>query len=107
MKLASEDETGVSTWQINADEPRSMDYIQAISRTDLSSAGACRSSDNDTGLIGTRKEPRPTVAHNRGTYEGSCSAKSQKQPSSGHRPCVAWETMAVPITDAIFDPWVT
>ena len=53
--MASQDETGVSTWQINADEPRFMDYNHAFSRRDLNSAGAYRSSDNDPELTGTRK----------------------------------------------------
>ena len=46
------DVTGIATWHINADEPRSMDYNQEHNPKSLYQANPYRSSDHDPVLIG-------------------------------------------------------
>ncbi len=46
------DVTGIATWHINADEPRSMDYNQEYNPKPLYQANPFRSSDHDPVLIG-------------------------------------------------------
>ena len=50
-----EDVTGVATWHINADEPRSLDYNEEYNPTKLYQPDPFRSSDHDPVLIGIRK----------------------------------------------------
>ena len=49
------DVTGIATWHINADEPRSMDYNQEYNPKALYEANPFRSSDHDPVLIGIGK----------------------------------------------------
>lgn len=46
--------SGVATWHINADEPRSLDYNQEYNPAELFHADPYRSSDHDPVLIGIR-----------------------------------------------------
>ena len=48
------DVTGIATWHINADEPRSLDYNQEFNPKSLFKADPFRSSDHDPVLIGIR-----------------------------------------------------
>ena len=48
------DVTGLATWHINADEPRSMDYNQEYNPKSLYQPDPFRSSDHDPVLIGIR-----------------------------------------------------
>ena len=48
----ADDVTGIATWHINADEPRSMDYNQEHNPKSLYNADPYRSSDHDPVLIG-------------------------------------------------------
>ncbi|EMB15711.1 endonuclease/exonuclease/phosphatase family protein [Rhodopirellula europaea 6C] len=46
--------SGVATWHINADEPRSLDYNREYNPAELFHADPYRSSDHDPVLIGIR-----------------------------------------------------
>lgn len=46
--------TGIATWHINSDEPRSLDYNQEFNPKPLYEANPFRSSDHDPVLIGIR-----------------------------------------------------
>jgi predicted extracellular nuclease len=53
-KSLAKDVTGVAVWNINADEPRSMDYNQEFKPKELFKPDPFRSSDHDPVLIGIK-----------------------------------------------------
>ena len=55
------DVTGLATWHINADEPRSMDYNQEYNPKPLYQPDPFRSSDHDPVLIGIRNWKSPLI----------------------------------------------